>query len=249
MKIALCLCGILGGKSGSGGVGGSIPASLGKQFYEESLLRNNDVDIFVHSWSKCAEKQILETYNPKKYLIEEQEMFENVTIQDYGFNSFEEVFQTKADKIVYDAHTKKPNVGFKEMVDYYKALIFRSNSRWLSTQKSIQLKKEHEEENNFKYDFVMSSRFDIGFNKKIDFRPLDPEIFYANYRIGRVDEQDAFYDLVFLSGSENMDKFGDLYDKIYETPIRPPWASKFHVDRLGLKHRHYSFGEFLLRGL
>lgn len=52
-------------------------------------------------------------------------------------------------------------------------------SRWYSTKKTLELKKQYEEENNFEYDFVMVCRFDIAFRKKLDFNDYDNYYFYA----------------------------------------------------------------------
>lgn len=52
-------------------------------------------------------------------------------------------------------------------------------SKWYSTMRSVQLKREHELEQNFKYDFVIVSRFDIALKSKFDFSQHDPEKFYV----------------------------------------------------------------------
>ena len=40
-------------------------------------------------------------------------------------------------------------------------------SRWYSQEKVISLKREYERENNFKYDYVIVSRFDLAFLKDL----------------------------------------------------------------------------------
>ena len=78
MKIALCLYGVVGGTTGKADYAQSSLdiLKLGYQKYKESLLDHYDVDIYLHTWSKELEKEILELYKPKKHLIEEQEVFD-----------------------------------------------------------------------------------------------------------------------------------------------------------------------------
>lgn len=54
-------------------------------------------------------------------------------------------------------------------------------SRWYSTKKVIELKKEYERENNFKYDCVFLTRFDVAFFKDVVFKNYDMNKFYAAY--------------------------------------------------------------------
>jgi hypothetical protein len=52
-------------------------------------------------------------------------------------------------------------------------------SRWFSNFSVNKLRQEYEKDNNFKYDFVMTSRFDLAFETDLDFDSLDKEAFYA----------------------------------------------------------------------
>ncbi len=52
-------------------------------------------------------------------------------------------------------------------------------SRWYSQKISNDLRSSYEKENNFKYDFVMSTRFDIAFEKDLIFSEMDSNLFYA----------------------------------------------------------------------
>lgn len=80
MKIALCLYGVVGatnGKADSPLARASLDIlNLGYEKYKSSLLNHHDVDIYIHTWSKQFEKEILNLYKPKKHLIEQQEIFE-----------------------------------------------------------------------------------------------------------------------------------------------------------------------------
>ena len=72
MKIALCLMGAVGAAEKKYGVGHPIDPRIGHYFYKKHIFDCNDVDVFIHSWSTDFEKEFIELYNPKKYLIEKQ---------------------------------------------------------------------------------------------------------------------------------------------------------------------------------
>ena len=52
MKIALCLSGLTGGSGGKDGVGNSLDIDTPYQSVKKYLLDVNDIDVFIHSWSK-----------------------------------------------------------------------------------------------------------------------------------------------------------------------------------------------------
>ena len=52
-------------------------------------------------------------------------------------------------------------------------------SRWYSNMRVNQLRREYENENNFKYDFVMTTRFDLAFETDVIFNNFDNRFFYA----------------------------------------------------------------------
>jgi len=122
---------------------------------------------------------------------------------------------------------------------------FRKNnhfSRWYSTKRSIELKREYELENNFTYDCVMTTRFDIAFNIDVLFHEFDMNNFYVTYwdklfdqhnnhvsnkdmyrvdtsqfkhvPIGWPHDDNGLLDLWFFSNSKTMDQFGTLFDKM-----------------------------------
>ena len=78
MRYALCLHGLVGNtvtKSGSDNSSNCV-LSLSYKHLEKHILRFNNIDIFIHSWDKGFEKDIVKTFKPKKYIIEEQKKFE-----------------------------------------------------------------------------------------------------------------------------------------------------------------------------
>jgi|TARA_B100000085_G_scaffold201079_1_gene184594 hypothetical protein len=102
-------------------------------------------------------------------------------------------------------------------------------SRWYSFKESIRLKKEYEEENNMKYDLVVMSRVDWAWMVNIDFSLFeDTNLFYspANPDFLKTHHLPRLDDWIFFSKSENMDKFSELYQKLY-------------VDTDGIKNPNY----------
>jgi hypothetical protein len=88
-------------------------------------------------------------------------------------------------------------------------------SRWYSQKQVINLKKEFEKENNFKYDYVMVSRFDQAFLIDLKFSDYDRNKFWApmdSETLQQSQQTNLFLDYWFFSNSNNMDRFSTLYD-------------------------------------
>ena len=79
-------------------------------------------------------------------------------------------------------------------------------------------------ENGFEYDMVMICRFDVVWKRPMVFRWFSNELFYISNTYKRKipwgwphgAEHDEIDDIWFFSNSKNMDKFGELFDKIDE---------------------------------
>jgi hypothetical protein len=81
MKIALCLHGLFNSTtdSTSNGVDGF-------EYIKENILTKGDVDIYIHSWDLDKKEEILNLYNPKSYVFEQQKDFSNL-IEGRSINS------------------------------------------------------------------------------------------------------------------------------------------------------------------
>ena len=64
MRVALCLYGLIGGDEGKGGAGSSgRTIGLGYEHYKKHLIDvNEQVDVFVHSWSVDHMKEVEKLY-------------------------------------------------------------------------------------------------------------------------------------------------------------------------------------------
>jgi len=135
----------------------------------------------------------------------------------------------------------------------------RAWSRWYSSKKTLELKKEYEKENNFVYDWVMVSRLDLAFFTDVIFDKYDSNYFYAshwndvpNLKEGRTKankenhhQGKGFMDLWFFSNSKMMDEFSTLYDKRKNYDINPHLASMQHVNTFTdkIKYVFYRWGD------
>jgi len=86
-------------------------------------------------------------------------------------------------ELLYNPKSSKyeKQIQFK-IPNYVKGEQARKNnhySRWYGNHMVNQLRSQYEKENNFKYDFVMTSRFDLSFEKNIIFSQYDSNFFYA----------------------------------------------------------------------
>ena len=206
MKGAICLYGLVGGKEGKDGTGGDIPFEKCFEYYKKHIIDKNNVDIFIHSWSQHLEDDIIDLYKPKSYKFQKQKMFEKEMLIPGRFS------------------------GKKVLPDDRKKYRFRSLSRWYSVKESLKLKMLYERINNFKYDYVMITRFDTLFFIDLNFNKYKLDYLYAPHwnspqnspynpgkkadRINRSERTDAFLDMWFFSNSTVMDVFAKVYEGI-----------------------------------
>ena len=226
MKIALCLSGLLGGLNGKNGLGKQIDPRNGYYWFKKNIIQNNHVDVFIHSWGNIN-KDLISLYDPKKTLFEKQKYFNDSDFKLYGCNSYEELFfRENIDRNI--APTDQEIIELKDQ-------IFRSSSKWYSLSKSIELKKEYERINNFQYDFVVLSRFDIALTKKINFNKLNKNIIYLSDRGSNQELQgSSFNDLIFLGDSKIINSFSQIFKKRGNYSIDPINSCYQHINQLGL---------------
>tara|TARA_R110000744_G_scaffold121499_1_gene226163 strand:- start:2 stop:886 length:885 start_codon:yes stop_codon:yes gene_type:complete len=245
-KIALCFHGIHGGEStgknyhstdfkkGENNSSSKVLETSYKYFYE-NIIKHNDVDIFFHTWDVNLKDKMVELYKPKKYLVENQKKF---SIPDY-------------------VGTYLAGGGYDEnrgQAHY---------SRWYSFKKSNELKKQYEEENNFKYDLVMQSRLDLCWLDKIIFEnEFNPKYFYTSTPIPSDDNHQTISKIAvgflyqskiielpdrwFVSDSHKMDEFSKLYDLLNDF-CNP--ESKISIRQYAGISSHYMVCNYLTKHL
>ena len=68
MRVAICFSGLVGSTKGKSQELRGDPKKcleLSSAHYKKHILEKNNVDVFIHSWSKDLEEEIIETYAPK----------------------------------------------------------------------------------------------------------------------------------------------------------------------------------------
>lgn len=228
-KIAYCLVGLVG-YTEPHGEGEPLDFNIAYENNKKNIFGDNDVDVFIHSWSVDFEDEIVKLYKPKEHIFEEQIKFED----DSRMNAVE--------------------------------------SRWYSTNKSIELMKKYESEMNIKYDFVMVYRFDSAFITKLDFNKLDKynkkykqEFVYGthssknncipyNISVGECGCKDRanIDDQWLIGNSDDMILFSKLHEYEKDSGFGSPHTEfKNHLKRIGLidKVRYVHIGGCVQYGL
>jgi len=197
---------------------------------KNKILDPYGADVFIHSWSKNFESEIVDHYSPRKYEILPQADFK-INLEEYGIKGNEMATWdiTDSTRFSYDALLPSRKT-VDNILEELPRLAFRTSSRWWSNKRVLELKKEYEKENGFKYDFVLLNRFDNAFRIPPPFENLSTDKIYASRRTGRIDVEHALFDYWFLGGSEIMDKFGNLYDNKHKYSIRPVFACRQHIN-------------------
>ena len=200
MKIALCLHGYM---SNANGLNSFLS---GYAYINKKILRNNDVDIFVHCWEPKEEKLYDEYYGKKtaKRIFEEQKDFSG--------------FDICKNQEWFDEGINRPSCPWPTNT------IERTLSFLYSRKQAIYLKNSYEEEKGFEYDCTILSRFDLGNRGK-----ECPQVYYAtNFNLLKEPQNNALHcaywnqfnhglpDHWFYSNSSIMTKIADMYDSALE---------------------------------
>ena len=184
MRIAICYHGIIGRRNGD-------KHSIRQLEENHKRHHSQSVDIFCHSWhSGHVSDRINEILNPVRYIHQDQIQF-TLPVLDVKVG-----WEPRATR----SHTSDGRYQFNQKSSAY------------SVKKVIELKKQYEIENNFQYDMVILTRYDIAIQPLIDTYPqMDIYVYFErlkNNYDGRIK------DYIFVSNSSNMDKYAELYDKL-----------------------------------
>ena len=200
-------------------------------YWNKNIINNNDVDIFMHSFSFDKKNDLLR-YKPKKYIIEKQKKFNEIKNID--------------DLNTVNVDGEKKSIFYKNM-DWYQIMYCIT----YGIKKTVELMTEYEQEHNFIYDLVILSRMDIIWLRPIIFKNLNNNLFYSG-----VWGKDNYYSkkhngligLWFISNSNFIKQYSTLYENLkkylldgiersYHT------ISKFHVTTF-TKNIEYKFNNF-----
>ena len=146
---------------------------------------NNNIDIFMHCWTPNVKNDMIQLYNPKSFLFEDNSIYKSE---------------------LRDKCWHKNNLNLKQSGAYE----FNRASFFLSIKKSLTLMNEYKIKNNIKYDKVMVYRPDIVINKPLvlnDF-PVQENLVFCNDGVRHVG------DFHYVMDESTSYKFSRLYDNI-----------------------------------
>ena len=196
-KIALCLYGNFNNRlSATSGIDGT-------NYIKETILKNRDVTLFIHSWD-------LENKN----IIQKQ----------YGNLISDSIFESQIDFSPQIQAAQIDEKQFQSPGGQSFRTIANSLSFFYSRGKSIDLMQKHEVKTGQKFDVVISSRFDLG--------QIDKYNGYQEYKTSEIifdenNDMSFFYSALFnqlnagyadmwlYSSSDNMKKVALMYEKAF----------------------------------
>lgn len=258
MKVAVCLFGNIGCNSCSSERSknmilnnntddiiteyGNIDPKYGYINLKNKFFDKYDTDVFIHSWAHKHKDYINNLYNPKKYIYEEQKVFD-INIHEYGINKKEKNINnwniTDNAKYAYKTSLDRHN-DYDYFIKKYELMIFRSSSRWYSTMKVLELKNLYEKENNMIYNWIILCRFDNtndvcieSYNKfsNLDLNNIDNNKIYVENRNNRSDKNYTYNDLIFLTNSINSNIYRTLFENRYYYTIDSIYANREHLEK------------------
>lgn len=201
----------------------------------KSLNKEGGTDEVLQGCYESFKKHFLDKNNIDVFFHTWDKDFENELVEKYN----PKLYKTESQKV------------FTEIVPHNTPRVQAHYSRWYSAKISNDLKSKYENENNFKYDFVMSSRFDMKWLTDVVFKNFDKDRFYiprttkGNKPWGWPNGwcNNEINDMWFFSNSENMDKFLKLYDNINQylldgcptfLGISNHMLTKWQLEKIGL---------------
>ena len=176
MKVAICMSGRPQG------------IKLTYPLLYENVLKDRDVDVFLHAWVDDDDTAALlnDTYLPARC------KFENIQIQKEWVKKY---------------NIEEMNNSSQTMPGVTPISVF---GQLYTTSQSIKLKKDYEEENNIKYDWVFRMRFDTAIEERVPIEVLDSQKCWFSPHGPRGMPRDFFW----YSNSANLDKFINIFDKL-----------------------------------
>ena len=231
MKVALCL-------SGQPRV-----VEVGYQKLKATILDNNDVDVFIHTWfdqdnlstesvipgreghqlDPGAIDKLIQLYQPKKILVEKPKTWDRHF--EYPQKTFEK------------AHTWALEIPGDNPLERAKAYLDNTtHCMWYSIMRSNLLKEEYSTETNTHYDFVIRNRMDYAPHVAITFsEPPDDDS--AVYYQHNPDHPDGMIGDWFAMGSTNaMNVYSSMFNCLGQLVRQCNKEDGYWCNELILKH-------------
>lgn len=235
-RIAILLHGTAG-TADKYGTGSNIDVSISCDHFSKHIKGvNENVDVFMHSWSEDRKEKLIELYEPKLHYFEPQLIFDF----EYAVGSL-------------DGPGGESNVWVDGKFKGLDNLRFHGLfSRWYSAKAANNLRLVYEKQKGFEYDFVMLTRYDLAYNVDFDFSNFSKEKFYVIPPLSLHSTGDIHHgmnDLWFVTDSEKMTNFLEMYEWIKTLKHFPHkythshFLSLYFLAVLGYQEKIDYFGE------
>jgi len=227
MKAALCL-------SGQPRV-----VEVGYQKLYNTVLKHNDVDVFIHTWfdpenlstqsvipgreahalSPNAINKLVELYQPKKIVVDKPKVWNRHF--DYPQRTFE-----RAHTWVFDVVD-----GVEEAKKY---LDNTSHCMWYSIMMSNLLKEQYATETNTQYDYVIRNRIDYGPHLELNLQdPPENDVVYYQH----LEQPDGMIADWFAMGSSNaMNVYAGVFNSLGPLVKQSNEREGYWCNEMLLKH-------------
>jgi hypothetical protein len=202
-------------------------------------------DFFIHTWDNNQQK----VYNLSNIFPE------NVILNNDFFDKVNEIYSPKKLMIenYNEVYQRESKLNSDESRDYF---FERSSPLWYSFMKSIELKKQYEIENNFRYDYVVKLRPDIIFppERKMSFEfeginIRNNEVFIENKSDFDEYNKEFMDDVYFIGNSISMGIFSGYYEYMINNYMTVYYYLKLNNINLSsyIKHSYFENSYSILR--
>ena len=131
------------------------------------------------------------------------------SFSNYNYDTFFHIWNPEHEKELNDLYN--PISSLSEPIIYDgKEWEKYLDSRFLSLNKAMNLKREHEIKNNFRYDWVIISRFDNVILTKLNLDDCDNDLLWGCGIMSGVPYQSDF---IWICNSEKADKIGNMINE------------------------------------
>ena len=231
MKIAYTINGLIGGFVGRN---------------SSTSDKSKDSTIILEYVSNLLNKNVIEPNNADVFVFTWHTDFEDELNKFLKPTSLK--LQKQIDFEIFD-HLRGPD----------EKRVNNTLSRWYGFREVINLVRQHEQVNNFKYDLVVNARFDICWNRPIDLGKLDNNKFHIPWHpdipkygwpymhvdsARRIHGTDEILDHIFASNSDSMLSYTTMYENLYDYSLPgncPAWKTisnhflmVWHLRNLGM---------------
>jgi len=269
MRIALCLSGLIGNAKGKSGDASSEQSVLDisfKYWKKHVLDKNDDIDVFIHTWDVDLEDRIKQLFDPLLITVEKQKIFD---IPDYVVGHPEQRKQNHYSRWYGNREAVGLKREYEDYCDFKYDMVmlsrfdvawqtdvifskFDSSCFYVGNWCTLRDKKTNL--NCFK-----DGRGDL--YERLETEPL------SNFKHSHFPIRRGMLDHWFFSHSENIDNFAELYSNLDEY-LKDPKASRdpnkpdsslnicnhqlvcYHLQKLGLFDKvrcvFHSFSDFPL---